>query len=183
MRKPICWSRIGSRCRRDWSRDVDLLTGGRWWCDRLMYNARQNVRCTAASGISEPGHGLLRGPWRCTVPLLLCNWRTAWQTLHSPLDLWAFCESGHFWDILRQKHLEWPLCQTAQWRVDLLSGRAWQERSRLGYSSSSSSSIYYAIGSSHTQIHETRSKIQDVRYASIYVHFNTMLHLLRNKQF
>ena len=74
---------------------------------------------------TEPGHGLLRGPWRCTVPLLLCNWRTAWQTLHSPLDLWAFCESGHFWDwdILRQKHLEWPLHQTAQWRVGLLSGQ------------------------------------------------------------
>jgi len=61
-------------------------------------------RTAAAGGLSEPGHGLLRGSWRCTVPLLLCNWRTAWQTLHSPLDLWAFCESGHFWDwdILRQ---------------------------------------------------------------------------------
>ena len=30
--------------------------------------------CTATGGLSEPGQGLCRGPWRWTVPLLLCSW-------------------------------------------------------------------------------------------------------------
>jgi len=47
---------------------------------------------TVAGGLSDPGHGLCRGPWRWTVPLLLCSWRTAWHTVRSPLDLCAFCD-------------------------------------------------------------------------------------------
>ena len=42
-----------------------------------------------SGGLSEPGHGCDRGPWRCTVPSLLWSWRTAWHELHTPLDLRA----------------------------------------------------------------------------------------------
>ena len=50
--------------------------------------------CDVNGGLYEPGHGLSRGPWRWTVPSFRCSCQTAWQTLQTPLVLFAVCNSG-----------------------------------------------------------------------------------------
>jgi len=102
-----CRSSCGYCWRRRCSREVARLSDSCW---ELMVKTRSS---TAAGGLSEPGHGLSWSTWRYTVPSSRWSWRTAWQTLHSPLDLLAFWESHHFcdWDILMKKCLRWKIAK------------------------------------------------------------------------
>ena len=47
-----------------------------------------------AGGFPEPGQRWLRGPCWCTVPSRRWSCLMAWHTEHSPLALFASCDSG-----------------------------------------------------------------------------------------
>jgi hypothetical protein len=77
---------------------------------------------TEIGNLCEPAHGLPLGPWLCTVPSLFLSWRTAKQTLHTPLFLLAS------WD--KAQLCEWDMQASSDEKKNVWSGRdnrnAWQ---------------------------------------------------------